>query len=168
MSQLKVNKITDLNNDDLFKPNLMTPINTTSGTYHDFVGIPSWVKKITVMFSGMSTSGTSIPIIQLGAGGVFVITGYDSTVQWGSSTASSAIGLLIGGSAASDGRSGSMIITKLSDSIYTAFGAVRAATTACMIAGGSVPISGTLDRIRITTVNGTDTFDAGVVNVMYE
>ena len=33
---------------------------------------------------------------------------------------------------------------------------------------GAVSLSGTLDRIRLTTVNGTDTFDAGSVNIMYE
>jgi hypothetical protein len=34
--------------------------------------------------------------------------------------------------------------------------------------GGTVTLSGTLDRVRITTVNGTDTFDAGTVNILYE
>jgi hypothetical protein len=34
--------------------------------------------------------------------------------------------------------------------------------------GGAVGISGTLDRVRITTVNGTDTFDAGTINIMWE
>jgi hypothetical protein len=33
---------------------------------------------------------------------------------------------------------------------------------------GSVTLSATLDRIRITTVNGTDTFDAGSINIAYE
>ena len=34
--------------------------------------------------------------------------------------------------------------------------------------GGSKQIVGTLDRIRITTVNGTDQFDAGTINVSWE
>jgi hypothetical protein len=34
--------------------------------------------------------------------------------------------------------------------------------------GGFVPLSGTLDRVRITTANGTDTFDAGSINILYE
>jgi len=33
---------------------------------------------------------------------------------------------------------------------------------------GTKTISGVLDRIRLTTVNGTDTFDAGSVNILYE
>jgi hypothetical protein len=40
-----------------------------------------------------------------------------------------------------------------------------AATT---MTGGRKTLSGTLDRVRLTTVNGTDTFDAGSVNIMYE
>ena len=34
--------------------------------------------------------------------------------------------------------------------------------------GGSISLAGTLDRVRITTVNGTDTFDAGTINIRYE
>ena len=33
---------------------------------------------------------------------------------------------------------------------------------------GDVTLSSTLDRIRITTENGTDTFDAGTINVSWE
>jgi hypothetical protein len=34
--------------------------------------------------------------------------------------------------------------------------------------GFQVSLSGTLDRIRLTTVNGSDTFDAGSINIIYE
>ena len=33
---------------------------------------------------------------------------------------------------------------------------------------GSVTLSGVCTRVRITTVNGTDTFDAGSINILYE
>jgi hypothetical protein len=36
------------------------------------------------------------------------------------------------------------------------------------LTAGSATLSGTLDRVRITTVNGTDTFDAGSINILYE
>jgi hypothetical protein len=42
------------------------------------------------------------------------------------------------------------------------------ASNCCVFGGGSVTLSGTLDRVRITTVNGTDTFDAGTINILYE
>jgi hypothetical protein len=35
-------------------------------------------------------------------------------------------------------------------------------------AGTSPALSGALDRVRITTVNGTDAFDAGSINLLYE
>ena len=36
------------------------------------------------------------------------------------------------------------------------------------ICAGRVTLSGALDRVRVTTVNGTDTFDAGSINILYE
>ena len=44
----------------------------------------------------------------------------------------------------------------------------RSASTNTWQVQGSKTPSGTLDRIRITTVNGTDTFDAGTINILYE
>ena len=44
----------------------------------------------------------------------------------------------------------------------------QAGTYYTLVGGGNVTLSGTLDRVRITTVNGTDTFDAGSINIMYE
>jgi hypothetical protein len=36
------------------------------------------------------------------------------------------------------------------------------------ITAGGINLAGTLDRIRLIAVNGTDNFDAGSLNVMYE
>ena len=33
---------------------------------------------------------------------------------------------------------------------------------------GNITLSGALDRIVLTTVGGTDTFDAGSINILYE
>jgi len=48
------------------------------GTAVDFTGIPSWVKRITVMFDGVSTNGSSLLRVQIGAGSIDT-TGYAST-----------------------------------------------------------------------------------------
>ena len=78
---------------------LGTAQNSTSGTSIDFTGIPSWVKRVTVMFNGVSTSGTSAPQIQIGSG-AFVSSGYSGTNTWvGPSSVASAVlanGFLIG------------------------------------------------------------------------
>jgi hypothetical protein len=148
---------------------------TASGTSVDFTSIPSWVKRITVMFSGVSTSGTSHKLVQLGTSGGVVTTGYSSTLGAGSqasavNTVSSTAGIPIFTSAASDTATGSLIITNISSNTWVAQGVINNTTATILFCAtsGSVALGGTLDRIRITTVNGTDTFDAGSINILYE
>jgi hypothetical protein len=45
---------------------------------------------------------------------------------------------------------------------------VQSGGNANFLSAGSLALGGTLDRVRLTTVNGTDTFDAGSINIMYE
>lgn len=150
--------------------------NTTSGTNIDFTGIPSWVKRITVMLNGVSTSGTSIVQIQLGASS-FSTSGYKSNASYGSSSAvqyaTATSGFIVepsGQAAASTARSGTYTFVLIGSNVWVGSGinaeAAMGAATSC--AGNSPALSGALDRIRLTTVNGTDTFDAGSVNIMYE
>jgi hypothetical protein len=146
---------------------------STSGTSIDFTSIPSWVKRITVMFNGVSTSGTSNPLIQLGAGSVttsgYVSTGANLQNNISPQVASSTAGLILGEiSLAAALISGHMVITNVSGNIWTASSYGKHSTDRCFIGGGTVTLSGTLDRVRITTVNGTDTFDAGSINILYE
>ena len=151
-----------------------TAVASTSGTSIDFTGIPSWVKRVTVMFNGVSTNGTSFVQVQLGAGSV-TTTGYSSVAAVCSNAASPAVASSTSGfSICSDGsasytRYGSLQLFNVSGNIWAANG-VGGATVAerFWTVGGSISLSGTLDRVRITTVNGTDTFDAGSINIMYE
>jgi len=148
---------------------------TASGTSVDFTGIPSWVKRITVMFSGVSTNGTSALIIQLGAGSI------DATSYLGASmrvnntsiaTANLNTGFLVvgsGGNGATSILHGVATINLIGSNIWT-YQSVVGHSDAVQAAycGGSKTLSSTLDRVRITTVNGTDTFDAGTINILYE
>lgn len=151
-----------------------TAVASTSGTSIDFTGIPSWVKRVTVMFNGVSTSGTSTPQIQIGAGSI-VTTGYYScgTACAGTivaATTNSTTGLLLGaGGGATDVRHGNAILALIGSNIWTISGTLGYSSSAVVcLFGGSITLSGTLDRVRITTVNGTDTFDAGSINILYE
>lgn len=142
---------------------------TATGTSVDFTGIPSWVKRITVMFSGVSTNGTSPLLVQIGSGSVettsyaSVGTGTDTTS--GVNTATT--GYVIRVNSASNSVSAQMVLTTLGSNVWVAShsGSQGAAS---LSGGGTKTTSGTLDRIRITTVNGTDTFDAGTINILYE
>ena len=146
---------------------------TASGTSVDFTSIPSWVERITVMFSGVSTSGTSPLIIQLGST-TFSTSGYISFGINGNTGslagASQTIGLAITNVlVAANTYSGSAYISNISGNIWTHTSQFGSASNVFASGAGSSPsLSGTLDRIRITTVNGTDTFDAGTINILYE
>ena len=143
---------------------------STSGTSIDFTGIPSWVKRITVMFNGVSTNGTSNLLIQLGDAGGVENTGYISAANYTSLTASSTAGfiLLWGIDAAADTQQGCVIICNLTGNVWVSNGNMADNAGRNSSSAGSKTLSDTLDRVRITTVNGTDTFDAGSINILYE
>jgi hypothetical protein len=146
-----------------------TAVASTSGTSIDFTSIPSWVKRITVMFSGVSTSGSSDVMIQLGTGGSPTTSGYLGTGTNNTTAFNFSTGFKDGNQSSGCIRHGSYIFTLLGSNTWACsavLGRSDAATINCF--GGSVPLAGTLNMVRITTVNGTDTFDAGTINILYE
>jgi hypothetical protein len=146
-----------------------TAVASTSGTSIDFTGIPAWAERITVMFSGVSTNGTSNLLVQIGDSGGIENTGYLSSncVQTGTVTSSTA-GLVFGGSSAASVVSGSMTISALGSNSWVSSHTAKISTAATCYGGGDKTLSDTLTQVRVTTVNGTDTFDAGSVNIIYE
>lgn len=152
---------------------LATAQASTSGTAIDFTGIPSWARRITVMLNGVSTSGSSIVQIQLGDSGGIETSGYTSAgtniTSAVTAGASSTTGLVIGGNSdPAHSRSGIATIGNISGNSWTFAYAGTAFGGESVVAGGTKTLSDTLTRIRITTVNGTDTFDAGSINIAYE
>lgn len=148
---------------------------TASGTSVDFTSLPTGLKRITVMLNGVSTSGTSAPRIRVGNSGGVVTSGYLGTCFGSASTAVSNVSFTAGfdindGATAATTRFGAFVLTLIDSSnnwvISGTQGQGNAAASSFI--GGSVNAGGTLDRVRITTVNGTDTFDAGSINILYE
>jgi hypothetical protein len=140
---------------------------TASSTAVDFTGIPSWVKRITVMFSGVSTNGTSNPLIQLGDAGGFETTGYSAT-SLESTTTHYTTGFGIRFASASAVLNGSYVFTLVGSNAWTGIGLINNTSTAVATCCGVKTLSDTLTQIRITTVNGTDQFDAGTINILFE
>jgi len=145
---------------------------STSGTSIDFTGIPSWVKRVTVLLNGVSLSGTSAVLVQIGSGSV-ITTGYSSTGSRTSTAAtiiSTTNGFVTGLNTAADALSGLMTIATLGSNQWAESHSFGTSTAGASFYGGgnSPTLSGALDRVRITTVNGTDTFDAGSINILYE
>ena len=145
-----------------------TAVATTSGTSVDFTSIPSTVKRITVMFNAVSNSGGAEYLIQIGDAGGIETTGYSSASSDRGADDSSTVGFIISrGNSSSSINYGTIIINNFSGNTWSSFGNLsRGNTVASSI--GSKTLSATLDRIRITTVGGVNTFDAGQVNIMYE
>ena len=144
---------------------------STSGTAIDFTGIPSWIKKVTVMLNGVSTSGASLLQIQIGSGSIQTsgYSGYyylNNTLKGSFSSAF----IIAAQSSAASINYGSATLNLIGSNTWVETGIVADSgfSLATTQSGGVTALSGSLDRIRLTTVNGTDTFDAGVVNIIYE
>jgi hypothetical protein len=154
-----------------------TTVATTSGTAKDWTGIPSWVKRITFGISGLSTNGSSIPMIQLGDAGGFEATGYTGSSSQAATApsvnaSSYSTGFLLNGSNALGVTYHGIATLVLLDSATNtwAFSVVmgRGDAATSVWGGGTKALSATLTQVRLTTVNGTDAFDAGSVNILYE
>lgn len=150
---------------------LASPQATTSGTSIDFTSIPSGTKFIAVNFSGVSTNGSSDAIIQIGDSGGVETSGYtgsnvDSTQSGG--VAFSAGFILDNLQSAGETYTGIVTLTLLNSSsnIWAMTGVLGKSSTVTFSAGGKT-LSAELDRVRLTTTNGSDTFDAGSVNILY-
>jgi len=153
--------------------NIGTAVATTSGTAIDFTGIPSWVKRVTLSLYQTSTNGTSILIVQLGAGSPQT-SGYSavgSTLSASAaSTSAQTTGIPLGGAnAAVDQYTGHFTFNNMGNGIWEGSGEFAVTTGGYIRKGvGGVTLSGTLDRVRLTTVVGTDAFDNGSMNIMWE
>ena len=145
-----------------------TEVATTSGTSVDFTSIPSTVKRITVMFNGVSTNGSNDYIIQIGDSGGIENTGYvsESSDRGGDATSTEGF-ILTRTSTSTSACYGIATICNFSSNSWISSANISI-TDIVSSSAGSKSLSATLDRIRITTVGGTDTFDAGSVNIMYE
>jgi len=130
------------------------------------------VKRITVMLNGISTSGASNILVQIGNSGGIETSGYLSYAnQFNGSPggSSSTAGFLIFEAwAATTLGYGIVTITNVSGNTWVYGCSMGASDSSISVGGGNKTLSDVLNRIRLTTANGTDTFDAGSVNILYE
>jgi uncharacterized membrane protein (DUF441 family) len=148
---------------------------STSGTSIDFTSIPSWVKRVIVSWKGVSTSGTSLPVIQLGTGATptYTTTGYvgGSVNQVGTFTSFTNGFGIFNAVTAANVMTGMFTLTLQDLSTNTwvcSHSIVNTAGSTASYGDGYVVLSGALTALRNTTTNGTDTFDAGSINIQYE
>lgn len=147
---------------------------TTSGTSIDITGIPAGIKRLTVRLVGVSTSGTSDKVIRLGTSGGVLATGYLTGLLWVTTTSPGASSPLTTGwqfssALAADTISSDLVLDLHGTDTWVATGGGSVTNRShAFVFTGSVDIGGVLDRVRITTLGGTDTFDAGEVSLSWE
>jgi len=148
---------------------------TASGTSVDFTSIPSWAKRITVVLQGVSTNGASGLMIQVGTSSGFVTSGYSSVadvMEAGVNPSNWTAGF---GTENTTGNNAgwfrnyicTLVNISSNNWVFSIIGGVTV-LVGVSIGGGNVSLGGILDRVRLTTLNGTDQFDAGSVNIVYE
>ncbi len=149
---------------------------STSGTSIDFTGIPTNTKRITVSFVGVSTSGSSIPIIQLGDAGGIETSGYLGAggilFAGGETLITSTAGLALAGTHSGatvwHGTATFILEEEVNFTWVGTFIGAKSSGAVLMFGATSKSLSAILDRIRITTVGGSETFDLGAINITYE
>jgi len=150
---------------------LATEVTLTNQTVVEFLSIPSWARRITMLFDAVSSSGTSEWLIQLGDSGGFENTGYlGAGLRTGATSithVSNTSGFLLPNNVAANSLAGAVNIHHMTGNTWCATGSIGGTTNTALLTSGSKTTSAALDRIRLTTVNGTDTFDAGTLNISY-
>ncbi len=145
---------------------------TTSGASIDLTGISSSAKQIVILGNGVSSSGTSEWILQLGDSGGFETTGYTCqgarpTTDTTTVLSTTGLGVYRGATSGSFTFNFRVVLTRYEGSSNQ----WHMESTAWRVGGalgmsnGEKSLSGTLTQIRFTTVGGTDTFDAGSINI---
>lgn len=149
---------------------------STGAAFYNFTGIPSWVKRVTVNITNVSTSGNANLRFRIGPVAGVETSGYLGTTVGFAATSSASIQFTLGfdvndGGNAAAARNGSFFISLLDPATNT--WAIQGSqgqsnTNNATFIGGSKPLAGALSVLQITTVNGTDTFDSGSANIIYE
>jgi hypothetical protein len=146
---------------------------TASGSSVDFTGIPSWVKRITVVLTDVSFAAAGSSRVRLGTSGGLVSSGYVLTTTGVAAaptvtltSATDGIAIISGGTAATV-VTGQFVIVNITGNTWQCNGFVtRLADGTTLFSVGYIALSGTLDRLSIVAT--TSTFDAGTINIMYE
>jgi hypothetical protein len=146
---------------------------STSGTLINFSSIPNWVKRITLNLLGVSTNGTTNIVVRIGSGGTPVATGYNAGVAaLINATSVSALAATTGfalsyDNASTNVRNSVLVLTQVGGNSWVASGNANVTGT-LILSAGAITLGGVLDTLQLTTTSGTEVFDAGSVNVIWE
>lgn len=151
---------------------LGTSVASTSGTSINFTGIPSWVKRVTLIFENVSTSGSGNVRFRLGTSSGIKTSGYGSTGTYTGSESGGAVSSagfdFFGDASAGSYRTGTATFVLVGSNTWAMFCSAYSGNTYLYFIAGGVTLDGALTTAQLTTSNGTDTFDLGSINILYE
>ncbi len=156
----------------LGSPITLSTSGSPTGTYAEYTNIPPWVNQITITINGMSTNGTTIPNVLLGTSAGYVTSGYLGAIGTDSNFTSTSFStsILVTYDNVTTASVLYSVITlyNMGSNVWvfrvnTGFSNVAVASTG----NGTVTLPGTLDRVRLT-INGTQVFDDGTINIRYQ
>jgi len=158
---------------DRGKVAVVAPV-TLTGVSVDFTGIPTWAKRVTVLLKETSLSGVSPLILRLGSSGGVEATGYlcnlstanGAAISTAAATTSHQLTTTI---AATSQVYGKIVIEHLSGNSFIITSNLGRNDAAYHFTGtGAKDLAGVFDRLRLTTISGTDTFDNGSASLYIE
>ena len=149
---------------------------STAVDFNGANGIPSWAKRVTVLFDQLGTTSTGVPIIKLGAASGIDSSGYNSILTSTSAAASATklsntTGFEIVATGLSTNRIiGKYVLTNFEGDVWIIAGSMMPGMSVVgqQFIVGRKTLAGTLTRLQVTTTGMTDTFNAGSINIMYE
>lgn len=108
--------------------------------------------------------------MRVGTGGVPTTNGYvsGSGLAGGNARQSSTVGFAVRFDTAAYVKTGSLSLKRVAGQRWRSDHMLTDEIIGyASVGGGAVTLAGTLDNVRLTTVNGTDTFDSGTVQMRY-
>jgi hypothetical protein len=143
---------------------------SASGTSFEFTAIPSWVKRITIAIASLSGSSTGDILIQLGTASGYETTNYIGTVTsaTGATEAFSTGFKIVNSNAAATLHAGIITLVNIDGNVWVESGYLgNSAGTGTRGSGGYKSLGATLTKLQFY-IDGTQTFDDGTVNILYE
>jgi hypothetical protein len=158
---------------------------TASGTSVTFGSIPSSAKRVTLLLDQISTNGTSPLFVRLGTSGGMDSSNNYSYVNHVLGAGLERISSLSGGSypngfclsleaqftTAGSSYSGEFVFSLINSNNWIISGQMSNLVSPGLwhyLTTGRKSLGGALTQLQIYTLNGTDTFDAGTFNILYE
>jgi hypothetical protein len=146
---------------------------TASGADVIFTGIPNWVKRVTIIYSDITTSGISPFLFRIGSGSI-QISGYQGSAGYVANGNLTNVAAFTSGCGSNYGvgssasiYNGIVTINLLSSNKYVFSGVGSLDGGATLQYASRVTLGGVLDRVSVST-QGASTFTGGTINISYE